>query len=143
MDSAHAPNAPDSRPARAQPIEIRVVDAARTLAIAWVDGHESLYPFWYLRGLCPCAVCQGHGGDVAFVGEAQGPGPELDAVHEVGHYAMNLTWKDGHKTGIYSLDTLRTLCPCAVCAHTPMGRHLAQLLPPERRDELILGPPAR
>lgn len=139
MHSAQPPKGAD---ARTEPLGIEVVDAARTITIAWADKHTSLYPFWLLRGFCPCAVCQGHGSDTAFVGEAQGPGPNLDAIHEVGHYAINLTWDDGHKTGIYSLDTLRNLCPCAACHNTPNGRRIAALLPQARRDELVLGTPA-
>ena len=30
----------------------------------------------------------------------------------VGRYAMTIRWSDGHHTGIYAFDFLRTLCPC-------------------------------
>jgi prepilin-type processing-associated H-X9-DG protein len=29
------------------------------LAVAWADGHASLYPYPELRGLCRCAGCTG------------------------------------------------------------------------------------
>ncbi|MFB3073931.1 MAG: gamma-butyrobetaine hydroxylase-like domain-containing protein [Candidatus Methylomirabilales bacterium] len=33
----------------------------------------------------------------------------------VGRYALSFTWSDGHSTGIYSFDFLRSLCPCEIC----------------------------
>jgi len=33
----------------------------------------------------------------------------------VGRYALSIEWSDRHDTGIYSYDTLRSLCPCADC----------------------------
>jgi DUF971 family protein len=30
----------------------------------------------------------------------------------VGNYALQLTWADGHNSGIYSWEYLRELCPC-------------------------------
>jgi DUF971 family protein len=121
---------------RTEPSEIAVRDAARTLTITWGDGHISRYPFWFLRGFCPCAVCQGHGGGLQFVGEAEGVGPDLATIDDVGHYAMNLTWSDGHKTGIYTLDALRNLCPCAVCRQEPLGQTVLACLPDSRKQTL-------
>ena len=42
-------------------------------------------------------------------------GQELTHVEPVGNYALNLTWQDGHNTGIYPFRQLRALCPCAEC----------------------------
>ena len=36
---------------------------------------------------------------------------ELDRLEQVGNYAMQLYWKDGHSYGIYSWQYLRELCP--------------------------------
>jgi len=36
-------------------------------------------------------------------------------VDGVGNYAVSLTWKDGHNTGIYPFRLLRRLCPCDAC----------------------------
>jgi DUF971 family protein len=30
----------------------------------------------------------------------------------VGRYALQIFWSDGHSTGIYAFDYLRSLCPC-------------------------------
>ena len=34
----------------------------------------------------------------------------------VGRYALRIIWDDGHDSGIYSWDRLRTMCPCEQCA---------------------------
>src|ERR1043166_2051007 len=90
--------------------------------IDWNDGHRSVYTWKHLRDSCPCAGCREE--------KAQPPDPfhvlstqELTprpplaplAVTPVGHYAYKITWNDGHDTGIYTLDNLRTLCQCSQC----------------------------
>lgn len=50
-------------------------------------------------------------GQVVFPGmKTLAPGMnELAALTPVGNYGVQASWKDGHDTGIYSWDTLRTL----------------------------------
>lgn len=95
------------------PTEIRRLAAEGRLHIAWSDGHESDYPLAYLRGWCPCAMCQGHGGDRRYI---HADNVALSNIAVVGKYALSLTWGDGHDTGIYSYRYLRELCPCCVPA---------------------------
>jgi DUF971 family protein len=76
------------------------------LRILWDDDQISTYPFSYLRGWCPCASCQGHGGEHHFI---KVENPQLESISPVGNYALNLRWGDGHDTGIYSFEYLRTL----------------------------------
>ena len=40
------------------------------------------------------------------------------AATQVGSYAIQISFTDGHSTGIYSYDHLRNICPCAECAKT-------------------------
>lgn len=70
------------------------------------------YPFAYLRGWCPCAGCQGHGGDKRYVHSAN---TDLEKITVVGNYALQMQWGDGHETGIYTYVYVRALCPCADC----------------------------
>jgi DUF971 family protein len=44
------------------------------------------------------------------------PKPKARAAHPVGNYAIQIEFTDGHNTGIYSYDYLRTICPCEACA---------------------------
>lgn len=116
-----ARNETDAEQLAHEPTQIRLLDQAQVLEITWADGHVAALPFAYARGFCPCAVCQGHGGDLAFV-PTEGP-LQLEDVLEVGHYALNLVWADGHRTGIYAMPYLRSLCPCSACVALYGSRH--------------------
>ena len=94
------------------PEEVRREVQSATLRVTWSDGHLSAYPFAYLRGWCPCAGCQGHGGDKRYI---HAPNNDLTSVAVVGKYALNLKWGDGHETGIYTYRYLRELCACDAC----------------------------
>jgi DUF971 family protein len=95
------------------PVEVRRIAEEKLVRITWTDGHVSDLPFAYLRGWCPCAGCQGHGGEKRYV---HAENTDLDAVAVVGKYALQLRWGDGHETGIYSYRYLRELCACPECA---------------------------
>ena len=79
------------------------------LRILWNDAHDSLYTWGLLRASCPCAACR------------EGGAPKVDRsirpleVKPVGRYAMTIRWSDGHTTGIFSYDFLRSICPCEAC----------------------------
>jgi len=95
------------------PTELNHVKAGAIVRITWDDGHVGEYPEDYLRGYCPCALCQGHGATRRFIAV---PDAKLIAIGAVGNYAIEFRWHDGHSTGIYSYDYLRALCPCPACA---------------------------
>jgi DUF971 family protein len=94
------------------PIEIHHMREKGLVRVTWDDGHVGEYTREYLRGYCPCALCQGHGGSIKFV---EGVESGLQEISPVGNYAIQFAWKDGHSTGIYTFDYLRALCPCADC----------------------------
>lgn len=83
------------------------------LAIAFPDGVEVFLSFELLRRACPCASCQGEPDAMgrvirpnAHIGEQ---GYNLRRMEQVGGYALQLFWGDGHSTGIYSFDYLKRL----------------------------------
>ena len=39
----------------------------------------------------------------------------LESIEAVGAYAIQISWSDGHSTGIYSWEWLRAACPCGEC----------------------------
>lgn len=94
---------------------------AKTLTIKWKDGHESTYSFAGLRAVCPCVECKGGhenmGGppDPRIVRDAPDSDLTLDNVVQVGGYALQFQWTDGHSTGIYTWQMLRDACPCDEC----------------------------
>jgi DUF971 family protein len=103
-------------PARNVPSKLALDLKSQRLKVAWGDGHESLYEADYLRFVCPCAGCRGHA-----PGEVEPPSWEacrgvriLDAA-QVGGYALQFSFSDGHTTGIYAYDRLRDACACPAC----------------------------
>jgi len=95
------------------PTEINHLKSERSVRITWDDGHVGEYDEVYLRGYCPCALCQGHGAQRRFV---EVPAAQLVEIRTVGNYAIEMRWQDGHSTGIYTFDYLRSLCPCRKCS---------------------------
>jgi len=95
-----------------RPVRIKAPHGAREMQVEWSDGHKSVYPHDVLRGLCPCASCQGHSGEVKY---RSGGNLELRGISQVGNYAVSLEWGDGHSSGIYNFRYLRGLCRCDQC----------------------------
>ncbi len=83
------------------------------LALAWSDGAESYLGFEALRKACPCAACQGEP-DVTGMVVVPSVNHTEKSFHLLSHtrmggYALQLTWADGHRTGLYSYEYLRSL----------------------------------
>lgn len=83
------------------------------LALVFSDGREIYLPLPMLRRACPCAACQG---EPDALGRVVRPivqtGPrsfDLSRFEQVGGYALQMFWGDGHSSGIYSYDYLRRL----------------------------------
>jgi prepilin-type processing-associated H-X9-DG protein len=111
---------------RKKPTSVQVhVKSGTGVDVAWADGHSSHFDFPYLREHCPCATCnderekkESFGGPVlapSAVLPMYKPKARAQAATQVGNYAIQINFSDGHSTGIYSYDYLRTLCPCAEC----------------------------
>lgn len=96
-------------------VEVRRQPERKSLLLTWSDGHIAEYPYRYLRGWCPCAVCQGHGGGPPRYREPVERELDLLSVEPVGNYALAFRFSDGHGSGIYRFDDLRALCPCSSC----------------------------
>lgn len=90
------------------PTEITLHKAARTLEIAFDDGQRFNLPCEYLRVFSPSAEVQGHGPgqEVLQLGKED---VNIEKIEQVGTYAIQPTFDDGHNTGIYSWDTLYDL----------------------------------
>ena len=105
------------------PLSIKQITREQ-LEIKWSDGHNSIYELKHLRMECPCATCNGE----TILWKHYGPTkqimiPTLDqitltGIQVVGNYAIQLSWKDGHNTGIYTWEYLRRLCQCEECKKT-------------------------
>ena len=95
-----------------RPTKVRSPRASTTTEIDWDDGQTTRYHHRTLRGFCPCALCQGHDGELCWVEsveQASALAFELKEIEQVGNYAIGLAWADGHRGGIYSFGYLREL----------------------------------
>lgn len=95
------------------------------LRIEWDDGHISRYTLSWLRKNCPCASCKTETfvGGGALTLPVLKPGQyELRAISPVGSYALQISWGDGHQTGIYTYEYLRQLCECDICTKAAVKR---------------------
>ena len=96
----------------------RAIDQADAthLRIVWGDGHESVYAVADLRRSCRCAVCVDEWTGKRRVEPRAIPDTvRPKAVKPVGRYAIHFDWDDGHSSGIYTFEHLRSLCPCSEC----------------------------
>jgi DUF971 family protein len=110
---------------RKKPIDVKVhVTTGEGVEVTWSDGHTSRYPFYYLRDLCPCALCNDEREKKARLRASPAASIELPmykprvtakSAAAMGNYAVQITFSDGHATGIYSFEHLREICPCDAC----------------------------
>lgn len=96
------------------PTTIRLT-APNELTLTWAGSPPMTLPLKLLRDECPCAGCKGE----VILGKVYKPLQlptftpgmyELKSIDPVGNYAVQVTWKDGHHTGIYSWEYLHLLC---------------------------------
>jgi DUF971 family protein len=95
-----------------QPADIQQIGGE--LAIKWDDGRETFIPLEALRRHCPCAGCRGERDIMGnlYKGPDEPLTPrsfQLTRLVNVGGYAIQPVWADGHATGIFSFDYLRRL----------------------------------
>ena len=82
-----------------------------TFHLKFSDGTEGDISSEQLRNNCPCASCQG---EQVLLHEyvpvnklaVTSDGYIIEKAVPVGNYALQITWKDGHDTGIYTWDHL-------------------------------------
>ncbi|MCS7230096.1 MAG: DUF971 domain-containing protein [Candidatus Kryptonium sp.] len=79
------------------------------LKFTWNDGYENVLSLKFLRDSCPCATCSTEREEETFFKLPVSGQYEIKEINQVGNYAIQITWGDGHNTGIYSFDYLREL----------------------------------
>ena len=93
-----------------QPVKIEIKEK-KTLNITWDDGVISEIKLTNLRNNCPCAVCKAEQEERSstyfpiFTQEQL----TITDIKIVGYYAVAVSWKDGHNTGMYEYNQLRNL----------------------------------
>jgi DUF971 family protein len=97
-----------------QPVDLKLSSPDR-LQIEWSDGEVKQYPIRELRDNCPCATCE----EKRSADTPQALLPILNAqelaplritgMKPTGNYAYGIEFSDGHDTGIFTLELLRSL----------------------------------
>jgi len=90
---------------------VKIKRESENLKIFWNSGVESKITLSKLRDECPCVNCKGE--SVIFESYIPIKSPfkpagfyEIEKIITIGNYAIQIIWKDGHNTGIYSWDYL-------------------------------------
>jgi DUF971 family protein len=85
--------------------DIKLHQASRRLELSFDDGAHFMLPCEFLRVYSPSAEVRGHGPgqEVLQIGKED---VNIVGIEPVGHYAVKLTFSDGHDTGLYSWDYL-------------------------------------
>ena len=102
------------------------ISKSKGIKIDWKDGHHSDYELGYLRDECPCATCTGAHGTAPqktnyAAPEAATRFQMFQAHAEDAERRAGGRLRHPHRlerrprSGIYSFDYLRSICPCATC----------------------------
>jgi DUF971 family protein len=92
--------------------EPATVDIVRDegVRIEFVDGYVAQFDLVTLRRGCPCAFCR----ELRDHGEEAWPRPgsptplRIDDADFHGAWGLAITWNDGHRTGIFAFEYLRS-----------------------------------
>jgi DUF971 family protein len=90
------------------PVKISVVDK-KDLLIKWDDGTEDKLNLRLLRKNCPCATClaEKEKQSKMYIPIFADNQITVKTIVQVGKYAIQITWNDGHNTGIYEYTFLK------------------------------------
>ncbi len=99
------------------PIRLEKTES-RELLIEWNDGYAQSLPFRVLRDGCQCATCmdqrmkkqtEENKGVLPVLSAAEARPLDIEKMFPVGNYAYNIQFSDGHSTGIFTFELLRSL----------------------------------
>lgn len=90
------------------PTDITFHQSSRQLDVVFSNGSSYRFSIEYLRVYSPSAEVRGHGPgqEVLQTGKRE---VTIKEIVPVGHYAIQISFSDGHETGIYSWDYLLDL----------------------------------
>lgn len=97
------------------PTELELLDDA--LRVVWSDGWEQQLSFQMLRTRCPCATCREKRqaelekppNPLSIIQPEEAVPPKVIGMRPAGSYGYAIKFNDGHSTGIFTLEFLRSL----------------------------------
>lgn len=91
-----------------RPVSVTLKKKSRCLVLKYPDGQSFDLGFELLRVYSPSAEVRGHGPGQEILQTGK-ENVNIDAVEQVGVYALKLCFDDGHNSGIYTWDYLYQL----------------------------------
>lgn len=92
------------------PSNIRALQADQTLEVAWPDGRVDRLPYRTIRSQCPCAGCRDEWTGQRILDPASIRSDlKLIGMENIGTYAVQFAWNDGHSSGLFTWETLRSI----------------------------------
>ena len=95
------------------------IESESKLVIDWNDGSQQTVEVRELRDKCPCSVCRKKSetsekapqppSSFTVLSDAEIRPLRIAAMKPVGNYGYSIAFTDGHSTGIYAFEYLRTL----------------------------------
>lgn len=90
------------------PSALTVRKLSRVLEVSFDNGETFSLPFEFLRVYSPSAEVRGHGPGQEILQTGK-RAIEINTLEQVGNYAVQPQFSDGHDTGLYSWDYLYSL----------------------------------
>jgi DUF971 family protein len=91
------------------PRDLKASREERVLRVLWPD-REDIVPFVQLRGECQCAHCVNEWTGERLLDPATISAEiSIERMELVGNFAVRVYWSDGHQSGLYTWERLRTL----------------------------------
>lgn len=92
------------------PGNIRALQAEQILEVGWPDGRVDRLRYHTIRSQCPCAGCRDEWtGERLLDPKSLRPDLKLVGMENIGTYAVQFAWNDGHSSGLYTWETLRSI----------------------------------
>jgi DUF971 family protein len=92
------------------PSNIRALQSDQVLEVTWPDHRVDRLAYRALRGACPCAACRDEWtGQRILDPNSIRPDLKLVGMENIGTYAVQLAWNDGHSSGLFTWETLRSI----------------------------------
>lgn len=100
-----------------QPVKIKLIEE-KYLFIEWDDNSGSKISLQKMRSLCPCATClaQRDNQSKNYISSLLSSQITVKNIEVVGTYAIQISWQDGHNTGIYEYPFLKNLATDSIQA---------------------------
>ncbi len=91
------------------PETVHLARDKRSLTLAYHGGATARLEATNLRAACRCAWCT----KARITGEAKEPAADitLAGLEPLGNRAIHISFSDGHRTGVFPWDYLRSLAP--------------------------------